>query len=302
MPFTVSPAAYKGGDYLFQGISNAANSITGAIKDFSDTADRADQSDALMNYLSQQTDPTTGKPVIDPKTLQNYQQHNMRQRAYVAGGLQAGNAFMQALQHYGVANREALARTNLYQGQATKALADAADTAGGGGADSGKIWCNELNGYAMPTQCNNARLKSTTGQLQQNYGLTPNDLFNSATHEAGNVAVDPTSGTKTFTPDASGSYIRIGARDPQTGVVDPNKGVSMPMGEFNIYKRQLGMTGFQPSGTGAPATGAAQPGAQPGGATSGPQQQQAIAILTQAGKPLTPANIAHVVAQLSGGQ
>ena len=34
MPFTVSPAAYKGGDYLFQGITNAAQGITGAIKQY----------------------------------------------------------------------------------------------------------------------------------------------------------------------------------------------------------------------------------------------------------------------------
>jgi hypothetical protein len=314
MPFTVSPAAYKGGDYLFQGITNAAQGITGAIKQYTDLADQTTQSDALMKYLSQQNDPTTGKPIISPGTLQDYQNHSMRQRAFIAGGMQAGNSFVQALQHASAANRETLQRGNAYQAAAVKSYADAADTSGGGGADSGKIWCNELNGYATATQCNNARLKTTTGQLQQNYGLPPDALFNSAIHEAGNVTTDATSGARTFNPDANGSFIRIGARDPNTGVVDPNKGVFMPMQEFNIYKRQLGMTGFQPGGAGggaASAGGGSVPVAtsQSGGVTTttmqtptSPQQQQAVAILTQNGKPLTPANIAHVVAQLSGGQ
>jgi hypothetical protein len=185
----------------------------------------------------------------------------------------------------------------LYQAQATKAYADAADTSGGG-AGEGKIWCDVLNGYSTPTQCNNARLKTTAGQLQQNYGLKPDDLFNSATHEAGNVVVDPTSGNKTFNPDPTGTNIRIGARDPQSGAVDPNKGVFMPMQEFNIYKRQLGMSGYQPGGAAAPAAG----GGAAGGGAQDPKQAQAIAILQQNGKPLTQANINYVIQKLGGGQ
>jgi hypothetical protein len=100
MPFTVSPSSYRGGDYLFQGISNAANSITGAIQHFGDTADQANKADALMQYLSQQTDPVTGKPMIDPKSLQAYQNHSQRQRAYLAGGITAGMSLAQALGHY----------------------------------------------------------------------------------------------------------------------------------------------------------------------------------------------------------
>ena len=105
MPFTVSPSSYRGGDYLFQGISNAANSITGAIQHFGDTADQAAKADALMQYLSQQSDPVTGKPMIDPKTLQSYQNHSQRQRAYLAGGITAGMSLVPALQHYAQANQ-----------------------------------------------------------------------------------------------------------------------------------------------------------------------------------------------------
>jgi hypothetical protein len=95
--------------------------------------DKATQSDALMKYLSQQTDPVTGKPVISPQVLQDYQQHNMRQRAFVAGGITAGQAVMQSLQHLGYANRETLAKTNLYQAQA------ATTAAGGGVPQAGSV-------------------------------------------------------------------------------------------------------------------------------------------------------------------
>ena len=181
--------------------------------------DQANQSDALMNYLNQQTDPVTGKQIIPDSALKDYMNHSMRQRAFAAGGIQSGMQLANTLQKLGYANREALGRTNLYQAQATKAYADAADTAANpGGADSGKIWCDVLNGYSTPTQCNNARLKTTTGQLQQNYGLKPDDLFNSAIHEAGTVAVNPTTGAKTFNPDPNGDNIRIGARNAPDAV------------------------------------------------------------------------------------
>lgn len=58
-----------------------------------------------MNYLSQQQDPTTGKPIIDPKSLQAYQQHSQRERAYLAGGITAGMSLVPALQHYALANQ-----------------------------------------------------------------------------------------------------------------------------------------------------------------------------------------------------
>jgi hypothetical protein len=260
MPFTVSPAAYRGGDYLFQGITNAAQGITGAIKQYTDLADQTTQSDALMKYLSQQTDPTTGKPIISPGTLQDYQNHSMRQRAFIAGGINAGQQFANTLSHLGYANRETQQRGNYYQAEAAKAYADAAS--GGSGADSGKIWCNELNGMATPTQCNNARLKTTGGQLQQNYGLKPDDIFNSNIHEAGTAAVDPSTGAKTFTNNAQGDQIRIGG---PTGVV-------MPRAEFEIYKRQLNMSGFQPGGTAPAAAGGGGAGAAPAVASRGAPQ------------------------------
>jgi hypothetical protein len=74
-----------------------------------------------MQYLSQQQDPTTGKPIIDQKALQAYMNHSQQQRAYVAGGMTAGMSLVQALQHGGYAGRETLARTNLYQAQAEEA-------------------------------------------------------------------------------------------------------------------------------------------------------------------------------------
>jgi hypothetical protein len=105
MPFTVSPSSYRGGDYLFQGISNAANSITGAIKEYQDMANQGTQARALMTYLSQQVDPVTGKPVIDDKAMKDFLHHDSRQQAYIAGGMRAGMATMQALGHYAAASQ-----------------------------------------------------------------------------------------------------------------------------------------------------------------------------------------------------
>jgi hypothetical protein len=106
VPFTVSPSSYVGGQLLAQGINTAAQGITGAIQHFSDTADQANKADALMQYLSQQTDPTTGKPMFDQKALQAYQNHSQRQRAYIAGGITAGMSLVPALQHYARVNQQ----------------------------------------------------------------------------------------------------------------------------------------------------------------------------------------------------
>lgn len=122
----MDPSSYKGGQFLFQGITNAAGSLTDALKHYQDIADQADQADATMGYLHQQVDPVTGKPVIDDKAFQSFQQHNQRQRAHIGGGIFAGMALMQTLQHLGYANRETLARTNLLQAQAAAANQPAA--------------------------------------------------------------------------------------------------------------------------------------------------------------------------------
>jgi hypothetical protein len=104
MPFNPQ-ATYIGGQLLGQGIASLGQGIGGTIQGYQDIADRANQSDALMNYLSQQADPATGKPIIDPKTLQTYQQHSARERAFVAGGMTAGMSLVQHLQKYAVENQ-----------------------------------------------------------------------------------------------------------------------------------------------------------------------------------------------------
>jgi hypothetical protein len=291
MPFTVSPSSYKGGDYLFQGITNAAQGITGAINQYAQIADQTTQSDALMKYLSQQNDPISGKPIIDKQALEDYQNHSMRQRAFVAGGMQAGMHLTDALQKLGYANRESLAHTNYYQAEAQKAQADAAG--GGSGAPKGRIWSDELGGWATPAQADAAKRRSPAGYIKQAYGLVPEQIFDSSQHEAGTVATDPTTGAKTFKNDPAGDQIRIGGPT----------GVTMPKVEHEIYKRQLNMSGFVPGQTGG-VGGAAGAGAAGGPAAAGqdPNQARAISILQQNGKPLTPGNIQYVLQQLSGGQ
>ena len=185
MPFTVSPAAYKGGDYLFQGISNAANSIGGAINQYAQISDQATQSDALMNYLSQQNDPVSGKPIISPSALQDYQNHSLRQRAFVAGGTQAGMAALQALQHYGLAvqkqnvdNREAIARGNLYSAEAQKNMADASGTSTQPGITS--VWDPVNNRYVAMAQKGKpvAGMEGTPGQYATDDKGTPYGKYN----------------------------------------------------------------------------------------------------------------------------
>jgi hypothetical protein len=289
MPFTVSPSSYRGGDYLFQGITNAAGSLTDALKHYQDIADQADQADATMGYLHQQIDPVTGKPVIDDKAFQSFQQHNQRQRAHIGGGIFAGMKLMETLQHLGYAGRESLAHTNYYQAEAQRARAQAESEGAGGGAGPGKIWSNELGGYATPAQAKRAYNLSPAGVVQNNYGVTPADIFNSKIHEAGTVTTDPSTGAKTFKNDPAGDQIRIGGAT----------GVTMPRVEHEIFKRQLTMAGQAPdAAAGGPA------GAGPaGGGAQDQVQAQAIAILQQNGKPLTPANINWVIQnKLSGGQ
>jgi hypothetical protein len=286
MPFTVSPSSYRGGDYLFQGITNAANSITGAIKEYQDIANQGTQARALMTYLSQQVDPVTGKPVIDDKAMKDFLHHDSRQQAYIAGGLRAGMATMQALGHYAAANRESLAHTNYYQAEAQRARAQAEEVGTGGGAPKGRIWSDELGGWATPAQADAAKRRSPAGYIKQAYGLAPEQIFDSSQHEAGTVTTDPSTGAKTFTNDPKGDQIRIGGAT----------GVTMPRVEHEIYKRQLNMSGFTPGQAGGAG------GAAGGGGAQDPKQAQAIAILQQNGKPLTPANINYVIQQLGGGQ
>jgi hypothetical protein len=180
-------------------------------------------------------------------------------------------------------NRTAAAHANYYQQAAQNQAAEAA-AGGGAGPGRGKVWSDELGGYATPAQAARAQKLTTEGQIQSNYGLTPKDIFNSQIHEAGTAVKDPTTGALKFTGDEKGDQIRIGGE----------KGVIMPRAEHEIYKRQLLQRGYDP------ATGLrANAGAAGGG--GGAAQDPAVAILQQAGKPLTPANINYVRQQLRGG-
>lgn len=286
MPFTVSPSSYKGGDYLFQGISNAANSMTEALQKYADDKARVGMSDTIMDYA--QSVPGA----VSPEALKKYHEANAKEKAYIAMGATSNlkNLFGQQAQEW--QNRTNAAHANYYQQAARNQAAEA--EAGGAGAGRGKVWSDELGGYATPAQAARAQKLTPEGQIQSNYGLTTQDIFNSKIHEAGTAAKDPSTGATTFTPADKGDQIRIGGE----------KGVVMPRAEHEVYKRQLEQRGYDPA-TGARAgPAAAGTGGAGGPAAAGqdPKQAQAIAILQQNGKPLTTGNINYVIQQLGGGQ
>ena len=275
----------------------AGNNIASAIQRYQNMRQTADAADYQMQMLSQmpdptdpETDPEKRRTILDKKNYERWLSLSDKQKAAsgseVLGALKMYHSLQDTAQqakHQEAQDREILAHANYLIG------ANPAAAGGAGGAGPrGKIWSNELGGWATPAQADAARRRTTQGFLQQSYGLTPEQIFDSSQHEAGTVTIDPTTGAKKFINDPKGDQIRIGG--PQ--------GVIMPIPEHNIYKRQLQMQGFQVGG-GAPGMPG---GAGAGGAAQDPNQARAIAILQQNGKPLTPGNINYVIQQLSSGQ
>jgi hypothetical protein len=253
-----------------------------ALQKYADDKARVGMADMTVDFAAKNF-----PGVVSPEALQKYHQSNAKEKAYIAMGVQSNLATMATQQAQQWQNRQAAAHAAYYQQAAQHQAAEAA--AGGPGPGRGKIWSDELGGYATPAQAARAAKLTPEGQIQSNYGLTTQDIFNSKIHEGGTAMKDPTTGAMKFTPDDKGDQIRIGG---PTGVI-------MPKAEHEIYKRQLQQRGYDPA-TGMRA-GAGAPGGGGGGAQD-PKQAQAVAILNQAGKPLTPANINYVLQQIGGGQ
>jgi hypothetical protein len=246
MPFNPQ-ATYIGGQLLAQGIGQAGQSIGQALQQYEEDKAKVGMADMVMEYAKNQPG------AISPEALQRYHQANAKEKAYIAMGAQSNLAAMLTQQQREWQNRQAAAHANYYLQAAEHQAAQAAG--GPGGAPKGRIWSDELGGWATPDQADRAKRRSTQGYLMQSYGLTPEQVFDSSQHKAGTVTIDAT-GAKKFTPDEKGDQIQIGG----------DKGVIMPRAEHEIYKRQLQQNGFQVGGAPGAAGGAAAPAAAAAGA------------------------------------
>jgi hypothetical protein len=244
------------GELLAQGIKTFGSSIAQGIQAYEKAKEEATKRDAYVNFLAQ------NHPEVFPQEAwERYHAANENQKNKWA--IQAGLAYAdkQQQQQQEWQNRLNAAHADYYIGQALRERELAAG-GGLGGAPRGKIWSDELGGWATPAQADAARRRTPQGYIAQSYGLTPEQIFDSKQHEAGTVSVDTTTGAKTFTNDPKGDQIRIGGAS----------GVIMPKAEHEVYKRQLqmnlGVTGM--GGGGAPgAPGGAPGGGPPGAAGAG---------------------------------
>jgi hypothetical protein len=249
--------SYVGGQLLASGLSQFGQGLGGglgeALQKYEEDKARVGMADITMEYAK------TVPGAVSPEALQRYHQANAKEKAYIAMGAQSNLKNMLQRQQEEWQNRISAAHANYYL-QAAQRQAAEAEAGPGGSPGKGKIWSDELGGWATPAQADAAKRRSTQGYLMQSYGLTPEQIFDSKQHEAGTVTIDPATGAKKFTNDEKGDQIRIGG----------GTGVIMPKAEHEVYKRQLQQSGFQPGGApGGGAAGARAPGA--GAGAGGPQ-------------------------------
>jgi hypothetical protein len=87
---------------LGQGLASFGQSfgqgLAAAMQQYHEEHQKADYSDALMRELSQQVNPTTGKPVIDKSAYEDYLNHSMRQRSALAGAKLGALSILGSLQ------------------------------------------------------------------------------------------------------------------------------------------------------------------------------------------------------------
>lgn len=243
MPFNAGGQTYQGGTLLAQGIGGLGQSIgQGIFGQLEEHRKKEALTDQIMLQALQQGYAT-------PEDWLKYSQSNGKGKQDFAMRI-ASNFHDDARKRMELQNQQLEAQNRLATAHANYFTSAAADALSGGmgGAPKGKIWSDELGGWATPAQADAARRRTTQGFIQQSYGLTPEQIFDSSQHEGGTVTIDPTTGAKKFTNDPKGDQIRIGGE----------KGVIMSVPEHEIYKRQLQMQGFQAGG--GPPMGAAQVG------------------------------------------
>jgi hypothetical protein len=239
--------SYVGGQLLASGLSQFGQGIGGGLGEALQRYHQEHQAQLMADetaYNLTQTPSYDGKPVLSKGAYERYMAASGSQHAAKLGGI------LQALQ-VGQQAFEQASKRRLETAHANYLTAAAAQQfAGGGGpggpAPRGKVWSDELAGWATPAQADAARRRATPGQLMQNYGLTPAQILDSKQHEGGRLDTDPKTGKQSFVNDPNGDQIRIGG---PTGVV-------MPKAEHEVYKRQLSVAGAGAPGAAAPRAGA----------------------------------------------
>lgn len=190
---------YVGGQLLAQGLSSFGQSIGNAIQQYQQVQGQTAQADAMMQLLAQ-TPGYDGKPILDPNAYNRYLHYSGAQRAYAAGGLEAGVKLAQALQSTGIENRLKLAQANYYMDR-------------GNFEPSATAVTNPVTGEKVPV------LRTGRGSSQIMPGSSP---------LAGQGAYDP-QGNLIGTYDANGRVIRAAQPNPLLALF-PNLGTPVQTG------------------------------------------------------------------------
>jgi hypothetical protein len=177
------------------GLSSLGQGISQALQEFQARQDKVNQSDALMQELSQTQKPD-GKPYIDAKTYQDYLNHSQTQRAAIAGAKIGAMKIVQAGQQAYDASQKSQAQTLIEQAKA-RIVSKAADepffelrgqvgrntptgaVLGGVGTGSGqadlnaqkeaRIAANQTAGLAL-------KRRKEIGSIFKNEGYSPEDF------------------------------------------------------------------------------------------------------------------------------
>jgi len=248
--FSIS-VPYTAPQMIAQAGANLGSSLSEAFQQYHKDKQQAAFNDAMFDYLK------NVPGAVPEEALARYHSMNANQKnAVILAGQFALKDRMERDEQT-AKNRLALAHANYLTGSAAAQFAGAGGGPGGV-APKGKIWSDELSGWATPAQADAARRRTPGSQLLQNYAVTPQQIYDSKQHEAGRWQIDPKTGNKSFINDATGDQIRIGG---PTGAV-------MPKETHEYYKRILGgptVPGPSPN----PASAVGQPQAPAAGSPAG---------------------------------
>jgi hypothetical protein len=318
MPFNISPSSYQGGSFLFQGLSGAGQGIGEAIQKAQEQSKLESYNDSIVQHAYQ-----SGQ--LDLEQLTKYRQMGHTQKTGYAASLAANFAEDMKRQQLAAMQEQRQAQAELRQQQAA-AFSWTPDEAA---RQAARLTGNEL----VPTGPGKYTL-APYGGSDQDWKPSGSAMF--VTDPSGNVVgrqIQTGPNQSQFLPGTGGLTVK---QDPKTKSLFYLEGSKWkPLKGQDIMAGQMVPEEATPSPTPAPSgggmtvgdilnaigsIGATSPADIPGGAAQSPapaaaavasapvatatgndvtdKRQQAIAILTQAGKPVTEANIGAVIKKL----